>query len=103
MCVFMYMYVCIYVCMHVCVCVTSHLAPHQHGSKDDLQAIEEVVPDDDDGGSSCSPALTGADGLDTRSRWGEKRWRGLGSGWREGGRDSNVRSQFVILWVGIHV
>ena len=29
----------------------THLAPHQHGSKDNLQAVKEVVPDDDDSGT----------------------------------------------------
>lgn len=42
----------------------THLAPHQHGSKDNLQAVKEVVPDDDDSGTPCGPAFAGADGFD---------------------------------------
>lgn len=41
-----------------------YLTPHQHGAEDDLQPIEEVVADDDDGGTSGGPALAGADGFD---------------------------------------
>ncbi len=44
-----------------------YLTPHQHGAKDDLQAIKEVVSNQDDGRSSCCPALTGTDGFDTGS------------------------------------
>ena len=43
----------------------TNLAPHQHGAEDDLEAVEEVVPYDDDGGAPGGPALTGTDGLDT--------------------------------------
>ena len=68
----------------------THLAPHQHGSEDDLQPVEEVVPDDDDGRPPGGPALTGADGLDAGGRWreGEKeRQREREGGWeRETGR-----------------
>lgn len=39
------------------------LAPDQHGAKYDLQAIKEVIPNDDNSGSSCGPALTGTDGF----------------------------------------
>lgn len=42
----------------------THLAPHQHGSKDNLQAVKEVVADDDDSGTPCGPAFAGADGFD---------------------------------------
>ena len=42
----------------------THLAPDQHGAEDHLQPIEEVVPDDDDGGAPRRPPLTGADGFD---------------------------------------
>lgn len=45
----------------------SNLAPDQHGSKDDLQAVKEVVPDDDDCSAPCGPAFTRADGFDA---WG---------------------------------
>ena len=41
-----------------------HLAPDQHGAEDDLQAVEEVVSDEDDGGSAGRPAFTRADGFD---------------------------------------
>lgn len=42
----------------------SHLAPHQHGAEHHLQAIEEVVPDEDDGGAAGCPALARANGFD---------------------------------------
>lgn len=42
----------------------THLTPHQHGPKHDLESIEEVVADDDHGGTPRGPALAGADGLD---------------------------------------
>lgn len=41
-----------------------HLAPHQHGAEHHLQAVEEVVPDEDDGGAAGRPALARADGFD---------------------------------------
>lgn len=41
-----------------------YLAPHQHGAKDDLQAVEEVVPNEDDGGAAGGPAFARADGFD---------------------------------------
>ena len=44
-----------------------YLAPHQHGAEDDLQAVKEVVSDQDDGRSARRPALTGTDGFDTGS------------------------------------
>lgn len=44
--------------------MVTNLTPDQHGSEDDLQAIKEVVPDDDDGSAPCGPAFTGADGFD---------------------------------------
>lgn len=44
-----------------------YLAPYEHGAEHDLQAVEEVVSYDDDGGSSGGPSLTGADSLDA---WG---------------------------------
>ena len=40
------------------------LAPHQHGAEHHLEAVEEVVPDDDDGAAPGGPALAGRDGLD---------------------------------------
>lgn len=42
----------------------AHLAPQEHVAKHDLQPVEEVVSDDNDGGASRGPALPGADGLD---------------------------------------
>lgn len=49
------------------------LAPNQHGAKDDLEAVEEVVTDDDDGGAPTGPPLARADGLDAGGRhW---QWR----------------------------
>lgn len=44
--------------------MATNLAPDQHGSEDDLQAVEKVVPDDDDGSAPCGPAFAGADGFD---------------------------------------
>ena len=46
----------------------AYLTPHQHGAKDDLQTVKEVVPNEDDWGAATRPALTGADGLDTGGR-----------------------------------
>lgn len=43
----------------------THLAPDEHRSKDDLEAVKEVVSNDDDGSTPCGPAFTGADGFDT--------------------------------------
>lgn len=40
------------------------LAPDQHGAEHHLEAVEEVVPDDDDGAAPGGPALAGRDGLD---------------------------------------
>ena len=40
------------------------LAPDQHGAEDHLEAVEEVVADDDDGAAPGGPALAGRDGLD---------------------------------------
>jgi len=48
--------------------MVTNLAPDQHCSEDDLQPIEEVVPDDDDGSAPCGPAFTGADGFDAGGR-----------------------------------
>ena len=42
------------------------LTPHRDGPKDDLQAVEKVLADNDDGLTASSPALTGRDGLDLR-------------------------------------
>lgn len=42
----------------------AYLAPYKHGPKYHLEAIKEVVPNDDDHGSSCGPAFTWADGFD---------------------------------------
>lgn len=54
----------------------THLAPDQHGTKDDLETVEEVVPNDDDGSAPCGPALTGADGFDAGScSWKKRRRR----------------------------
>lgn len=43
--------------------MATNLTPDQHGPEDDLQAVKEVVPDDDDGSAPCGPAFTGADGF----------------------------------------
>lgn len=42
----------------------THLAPHQHGAEHHLQAVEEVVPDEDDSGTAGGPALARTDGFD---------------------------------------
>lgn len=33
------------------------LTPNQHGAKDDLKTVKEVVADDDDGGTTRGPAF----------------------------------------------
>ena len=43
------------------------LAPDQHRPEENLDAIEEVIADDDDGGAACGPSFTGAQGFDRRS------------------------------------
>ena len=40
------------------------LTPHQHRAEHHLEAVEEVVADDDDGAAPGGPALAGRDGLD---------------------------------------
>lgn len=58
------------------------LAPDQHGTKYDLQPIKEVVPDDNNSGPSCGPALTGTDGFNAGcgcSHNGKERKRKTGS------------------------
>lgn len=56
--------------------MATHLAPNQHGPEDDLQAVKEIVSDDNDGSAPCGPAFTGADGLDAggccKSHWKKK-------------------------------
>ena len=42
------------------------LAPHRDGSEDDLETVEEVLADDDDGLAARGPPLAGGDGLDLR-------------------------------------
>ena len=44
------------------------LAPDEHGAEDDLQAVEEVVADDDNAGAARGPALRRADRFDARRR-----------------------------------
>lgn len=44
--------------------MSTNLTPDQHRPEDDLQAVKEVVPDDDDGSTPCGPAFTRADGFD---------------------------------------
>lgn len=65
----------------------AHLAPHEHVPEHDLQSIEEVVADDDDGGAARGPALPRADGLYAGGGgWeaGEEPGQGRAPGW--GGR-----------------
>ena len=46
------------------------LGPDEHGAEDDLQALEEVLADDDHGGAAARRALVRTDGLDARRRDG---------------------------------
>ena len=59
----------------------AHLAPDEHGAEHHLQAVEEVLADDDDRGPAARPALRGADGLDA------------GRGYRQGRVESYQREQ----------
>lgn len=52
--------------------MATYLAPNQHGPEDDLQAVKEIVSDDDDGSAPCGPAFAGADGLDAGGCWTKK-------------------------------
>lgn len=55
-------------------CQETDLAPHQHRAEDDLQAVKEVVSDDDDGSAPCGPPLTGTDGFNAgRCSWEKKK------------------------------
>lgn len=47
--------------------MSTNLTPDQHGSKNDLQAVKEVIPDNDDCRAPCGPAFTRANGFDA---WG---------------------------------
>lgn len=47
----------------------SYLTPHQHAAKHHLQSVKEVLPYNNDHGPAGGPALTGADGFDTRGGW----------------------------------
>ncbi len=49
------------------------LAPDEHRAEHDLQPVEEVLADDDDGGSAAGPALGRADGLDAGRGHGQRR------------------------------
>lgn len=65
----------------------AHLTPHEHVPEHDLQPVEEVVADDNDGGAARGPALPRADGLYAGGgSWeaGEEPGQGLAPGW--GGR-----------------
>lgn len=62
----------------------AHLAPHEHVPEHDLQPVEEVVPDDNDGGAARGPALSRADGLYAGGgSWeaGEEPGQGLAPRW----------------------
>lgn len=56
-------------CVLLGASIVTDLTPNQHGSKDDLQAVKEVVPDDDDCSAPCSPTFTGANGFDAGGCW----------------------------------
>lgn len=45
----------------------SDLAPDQHCAEDHLQAVKEVVSDEDDRGAAGGPAFTRTDGFDAGS------------------------------------
>ena len=45
--------------------------PHWDGPEDDLEAVKEILADDDDGLTSSSPAFTGRDRLDLRDQRGD--------------------------------
>ena len=47
------------------------LAPHGDCPEDDLEAVEEVLADDDDGLPAGRPAFTGRDGLDLGDQRGD--------------------------------
>lgn len=50
------------------------LAPNQHCTEDDLEAIEEVIPYDDNCSAPRGPPLTGADGFNAGScSWNKER------------------------------
>lgn len=53
--------------------MATYLAPNQHGPEDDLQAVKEIVSDDDNGSAPCGPAFAGADGLDAWGCWTKKK------------------------------
>lgn len=44
---------------------STHLAPDQHRSENHLEAVEEVVSDDDDRGAARRPPFARTDGLYT--------------------------------------
>lgn len=66
--------------------ISTHLTPDQHAAKHHLQAIEEVLPDDNDHGAAVGPALAGADGFDARG------------GCTEGGRERMVECGWGLVW-----
>ena len=50
-----------------------HLGPDGHGAEEDLQAVEEVLADDDHVGAAVDVALAGGDGLDLGTHLGVER------------------------------
>lgn len=73
------------------------LAPHQHGAEHHLQAIKEVVTDEDDGGASSGPALAWTDGFDAgRSCFGNT---------KEGGQSepTQVNRGAAAQWVELKI
>lgn len=50
-----------------------YLTPHQHRAEHHLQAVEEIVADDDDLGAAVRPALAGRNRLDARRRNRQRR------------------------------
>ena len=56
------------------VCARTDLTPDEHGAEHDLQSVEEVVANDDDGGAARRPALARTDRLDGRGSCAQKAW-----------------------------
>lgn len=83
----------------------AHLAPHEHVPEHDLQSVEKIVADDNDGGASGGPALPGADGLDTGGgSWeaGEEPDQGLLPGdWRLAGPRAAGAGTGVLTFRGV--
>ena len=49
--------------------LSHYLAPYEHRSENDLQAVEKVIANNDDSGAARCPALARTDGFDARRSW----------------------------------